>query len=38
MIHFLKLQFRFKRIDEEFLEQLVTDGKITSEQKFEIIG
>ena len=37
MIYFLKLQWRMGKIDEEYLDHLVEIGRITAEQKIEIM-
>ena len=37
MIYFLKLQWRMGKINEEYLDHLVKIGRITSEQKIEIM-
>jgi hypothetical protein len=38
MIRFLQLQYRLKKIDESYLDQLVLHGTITEAQKAEIIA
>lgn len=38
MVRFLQLQFRMGKIDEEYLTNLVESGRITEEQKLEIMG
>jgi hypothetical protein len=38
MIKFLKLQYKAGKIDEEYLDSLVSRNKITAAQKLEIMG
>lgn len=37
MFEFLKVQYRLGRIDEAYLDKMVKRGKITLEQKEEIV-
>lgn len=37
MIKFLKLQYKMGKIDEEYLSHLVEIGRITEEEKAEIM-
>ena len=37
MIKFLKIQYKLGKIDEDYLDNLVLSGKITEEQKLEIM-
>ncbi len=38
MVEFLKIQYRLGRINENHLDKLISDGKITSEDKEYIIN
>lgn len=38
MIKFLQLQYKLKKIDEAYIEQLLQHGTITEEQKAEIMA
>lgn len=38
MVEFLRVQYRLGRINEEDLENLITDGKITEEDKVYIMS
>lgn len=38
MIKYLKLQFKMGKIDEAYLDKLVGLGKITAEQKVEVMA
>lgn len=38
MIYFLKLQWQMKRIDEDYLNRLVNIGRITEQEKYEIMN
>lgn len=37
MIKFLKIQYRLKKIDEEYLDKLIRLGRITENDKMEIM-
>ena len=37
MVRFLKLQYQMGKIDEEYLNRLVEIGRITEEEKTEIM-
>lgn len=37
MVEFLKIQFRLKRINEEYLDKLIVKGKIKEEDKIYIM-
>lgn len=38
MIKFLQLQYKLKKIDEAYIDQLLQHGTITEEQKVEIMA
>ena len=38
MLRFLKLQYQMRKIDEVYLNRLVEIGRITEEEKAEIMG
>lgn len=38
MIKFLQLQYKLKKIDEAYIDQLLQHGTITEEQKAEIMA